>query len=271
MGQPWPQSWLAVEQTLQTHPEHHISAGSYMHCCSENKVEAFVAKGTLGNYLHDLGKILYFRDDYVLCNLIVLKPNWVTKAISLVLTDEAVSKARGILHHSELPRIWATDEQGCSYDPYLYPVFLRLMERFDLSYQIEADTPNDHTTRSLVPQLLPYKPPTTLQPWPKAPANGQTQLEMVYRFDFVPAGIMSWFIVRTHRYSRDLHWREGVTLGYQDHQARVELNPMLRELRLLVAGVQPHNFFTILMHTVDVILARFQGLVIRREIPCICH
>jgi hypothetical protein len=46
---------------------------------------------------------------------------------------------------------------------------------------------------------------------------------------------------------------------------------MSRELRLLVWGVQPHNFFTILMNTVDIILARFQGLAIQREIPCICH
>jgi len=252
-------------------PEHHISAKKYIRCCSENKVEESVAKGTVGNYLHDLGKILYFHDDYILSNLIVLKPNWVTKAISLVLTNETVSKDKGILHHSQLPRIWATDEQGHTYEPYLYPVFLRLMERFDLSYQIEADTTNDRSTRSLIPQLLPFQPPISLPPWPKVPTKGQTQVEMVYRFDFVPPGIMSWFIVRTHRYTRNLHWREGVLLEYQDHQARVELNPMLRELRLVVWGMQPHNFFTILMHTIDFILYRFQGLAIRRAIPCICH
>ena len=65
---------------------------------------------------------------------------------------------------------------------------------------------------------------------------------------------MSWFIVRTHRYTQNLHWREGVLLVYQDHQARVELNPMQRELRLVVWGIQPHNFFTILMSTLDMIL-----------------
>jgi hypothetical protein len=94
---------------------------------------------------------------------------------------------------------------------------------------------------------------------------------MVYRFDFLPPGIMSWFIVRTHRFSQDLHWREGVLLAYEGHQARAELNPMQRELRLLVQGPLPQNFFTILMNTVDVILARFEGLKVRREIPCNCH
>jgi hypothetical protein len=40
------------------------------------------------------------------------------------------------------------------------------------------------------------------------------QVEMVYHLNFVPAGIMSWFIVRTHRYTQNLHWREGVILEY---------------------------------------------------------
>jgi len=145
------------------------------------------------------------------------------------------------------------------------------MERFYLSYQIEADSPGDHSTSSLIPQLLPYQPPTSIPAWPLSPPADQTQVEMVYHFDFLPPGTMSWFIVRTHRFSQDLHWREGVFLTYQDHQARAELNPMQRELRMHVQGPLPQNFFTILMNTMDVILARFEGLKVRCEIPCNCH
>jgi internalin A len=271
MGQPWPEKWLYAEEVLLARPEHHIDADTYAHCCSTCGVETDIAKGSLGNYLHDLGKILYFRDDYVLSNLIVLKPNWVSKAISCVLDDEATRRAQGILLHADLPHIWAVDEDGQPYESHLYPIFLRLMERFYLSYQIEADSPGDHSTSSLIPQLLPYQPPPSLPAWPKSPAAGQTQVEMVYRFNFLPTGIMSWFIVRTHRNSQNLHWREGVLLAYKGHQARVELNPMQRELRLLVQGPLPQNFFTILMNTMDVILARFEGLKVQREIPCICH
>src|SRR6266571_3264114 len=271
IGQPWPEKWLRAEEVLLARPEHHIDADTYTHCCSTCEVEADIAKGSLGNYLHDLGKILYFRDDYVLSNLIVLKPNWVTKAISRVLDDETTSREQGILPHSDLPRIWAVDEDGQRYEAHLFPIFLRLMERFYLSYQIEADSPGDHSTSSLIPQLLPYQPPTSLPTWPKSPPADQTQVEMVYRFDFLPPGIMSWFIVRTHRFSQNLHWREGVLLAYEGHQGRAELNPMQRELRLLVQGPLPQNFFTILMNTMDVILAGFEGLKVRREIPCNCH
>ncbi len=271
MGQPWPTNWVEVEKALMARKEHHIDANRYTRICAVRRIQAKMAQGTLGSYMHDLGKILYFRDDYVLSNLVVLKPNWVTKAISLVLEDEGVRDAHGILAHENLPKIWAIDEDGRPYEPQLYPIFLRLMERFDLSYQIEPDMPGQRPTHSLVPQLLPHQPPDNLAVWPEKLEQGQTHLQMIYSFDFVPSGIMSWFIVRTHRYTLDKHWREGVLLTYQNHSARVELNPMLREIRLAVWGVQPHNFFTILKDTLDLILSRFEGLRIKREVPCICH
>jgi hypothetical protein len=59
-------------------------------------------------------------------------------------------------------------------------------------------------------------------------------------------------------------------LSYQDHQARVELDPRRQELRLVAWGVQPLNFFNILISTLNLILDRFDGLRVQREIPCIC-
>jgi internalin A len=80
-----------------------------------------------------MGKVLYFRDDPILSSIVVLKPNWVTKAISLVLEDPITKAAHGILAHVDLARIWSVDEDGRPYAKSLHPLFLRLMERFDLS------------------------------------------------------------------------------------------------------------------------------------------
>jgi internalin A len=273
VGQPWPTAWVRVEQALLARPEHHIDADLYMDICTREGVQAEIAQGTLGGYLHDLGKVLYFRDDAILSNIVVLKPNWVTKAISLVLEDPATRAAHGILAHADLPRIWSLDEDGRPYARSLYPIFLRLMERFDLSYQIEPGVPGQSPTHSLIPQLLPYQEPAEVQRvWPPdSTLPGQMHVEMVYRFDFVPAGIMSWFIVRTHRYTRKLHWRDGAILSYEGHLARIELFPMLRELRIVVWGIQPYTFFVILKETLDLILTRFAGLQVRREVPCTCQ
>jgi len=271
MGQPWPQSWIEVEQVLLTNPRHHIPAEVYMRLCENKGVHADLAQGTLGTYLHDLGRILYFPDDPILQDIVILKPNWITKAISWVLEDEAIRKAHGILTHKDLPRLWAKDEDGVPYDSRLYPLFLRLMERFDLSYQIEPLFPEDHATRSLIPQLLSHQAPTGLPSWSPTDA-GHMRVEMTYRFDFTPAGIMSWMIVRTHRYTLGLlHWRNGAILNYQGHTAHIEVFPMLNKLHIEVWGVQPYTFFVILKETLDLILTRFEGLQVRREVPCNCY
>jgi internalin A len=272
MGQPWPMSWVKIEQELVTRPEHHISSAAYMDLCMAKGVHAELAQGSLGSYLHDLGKILYFRDDPILKDIVILKPNWVTKAISFVLEDEKTRDRSGILVHAELPHIWAADEQGQRYDSTLYPLFLRLMERFDLCYQIDPQLSWKHATHSLIPQLLLYQPPSSLPTWTAQDEQaGKVHVEMIYYLDFVPAGIMSWFIVRTHRYTCNMHWREGVVLSYQDHWAQVELFSRRNELRLEVWGVEPRTFLVMLKETLDLILSRFEGLQVRREVPCICH
>ena len=48
----------------------------------------------LGGYLHDLGKILYYQDDDVLCDFVVLNLNWLTQAIPAVLIYEITRDQR---------------------------------------------------------------------------------------------------------------------------------------------------------------------------------
>jgi internalin A len=270
VGQKWPRAWVEAEQELLARPEHHIDDATFAVLCNQHKIESETERETFGRYLHDLGKILYFHDDPVLKTLIVLKPNWISKAISRVLLDPHVLQANGVLEHRELPHIWATDEQGQPYPRTLYPIFVRMMERFELCYQLEPERPGQPITQSLIPQLLPDLPPTSLPPIPTMPGPGQVPVEMRYTLSFVPAGLMSWFLVRTHRYSQQQHWREGARLGYGGQQAHIELDPLQREISISVWGPFPYTFLLILKQTLDDLLQTFQGLRVQRKIPCRC-
>ncbi len=143
----------------------------------------------------------------------VLKPNWISRAIRCVMDDPQVCQAGGQLAHRELPRIWAADEQGQPYPLALYPVFLRLMERFDLCYQLEPQRPGLPATHSLVPLLLPEPP--------RVSSEGLERVEMRYTLGFVPTGLMSWLLVCTHRYSQQFHWREGALLQKESPSDRM--------------------------------------------------
>lgn len=268
--QPWPHSWMEAEQELLARPEHHLDRADFLQICARHGIAATEALEVFGPFLHDLGKILFFHDDFLLSNLIVLKPNWISKAISRILQDPQVQQAHGLLHHQELARIWSKDDQGRHYDPALYPIFLRLMERFDLSYQLETETPGQPATQSLIPLLLPSQRPASLPIAPSVVSADLVRVEMCYTLSFVPKGLISWLLVRTHRYSQQLHWHEGAHLAYHGQQAHIELDEHQREISLVAWGMSPYTFFTILRETLDTILERFQGLHIRREVPCIC-
>jgi internalin A len=270
VGQQWPRSWVEAEQEMLARPEHHIDDTEFIALCARHGIADEAERETFGRYLHDLGKILYFHDDPVLSRLVVLKPNWISKAISQVLTDPQVRQAGGLLEHRDLARIWTTDEQGQAYARALYPIFVRMMERFELCYQLESERPGQPANQSLIPHLLPIQPPRSLPPVPTAPAPGKILLEMRYTLSFLPTGLMSWFLVRTHRYSLRQHWHEGARLAYAGQQAQIELNAQQREIVITVWGPFPYTLLLILKQTLDALLRTFQGLQVQRQIPCRC-
>lgn len=252
MGQPWPSSWQFVEDSLKELQEHHISYERFENICAKQEVTSQRDIVALSETLHNLGIVLHFKDDTSLRDLVVLKPNWITKAISHALTDTATGKAYGRLDHTSLPRIWS------EYDSSLYPAFFSLMNKFELCYQIE-----DADDLSLIPALLSYKPPQIPEVKPK--------LQMIYRLSSVPPGLMSRFIVRTHRFTQNMHWREGVVLAYDGQIAKAELFEHPREFHLKVDGSSPTNLFAVLTDTLNQILESFPGLGIERRLPCICQ
>ncbi len=271
VGQKWSQNWLAAERELSTRREQYLERAIFLQVCKQHGIAEAEALGSFAPGLHDLGKILFFADDPLLSNLVVLKPQWISRAISAILDDRQTRQASGLLKHSDLSRIWTTDEDGQSYNPALYPAFLRLMERFDLCYQLDPERPGARATHCLVPLLLPTQPSLFLPHPPDSASTDLARAEIRYTLDFVPEGLMSWLLVRTHRYSQQLHWRTGAHLTYQGQQAHLELNLPRPELQLIVWGAFPYTFFLILKETLDALLERFQNLQVKREIPCTCQ
>jgi hypothetical protein len=78
--------------------------------------------------LNDEGQITYLGDDEVLSELVILNPEWLSKAIGHVMEDEdgAIRAARGVLDHGHLGQIWRDRPGEPTYSRRLYPYFLRV-------------------------------------------------------------------------------------------------------------------------------------------------
>jgi internalin A len=182
-----------------------------------------------------------------------------------VLDDKATRRAGGVLDHARLRDIWHDGEKG--YPARYHPYFLRLMEKFDISYRLE-DEP-----ASLVAQLVPYERPAGL-PWqPGAPAPvGTRVLSMECRLSEPAPGLIPWLTVRHHHASTGLYWRRGAFLRHPIAAYKSEALLELRgdsELAFEVRAPSPDLFFHELRGSIEeLITRRWPGLRYELLIPC---
>lgn len=265
MGGEWPATWLRAAEAIRANPEKYISIQTLHRMMSSAGVKDY-SLSILTKWLHELGDILYFPDDPELNDIAVLKPQWVSQYISRVLTSEDVARKVGIFTRQTMDEVWADA------DPTLRERFLRLMEKFDLSYRI----PDDPENKSLVVERLTYDEVNYQDSWDAIQSKEAcTEITMKFRLGAtMPAGIPTWFIARTHRFTTNTHWRFGALFAdspKRTHLGLVRAYPHDRYIEISVRGPYPQNFFALLRDGFELTLARFPGLEFRRKIPCPGH
>jgi internalin A len=230
-----------------------------------------VATLTLARLMHDLGYIVYYGDDERLKDDVVLQPEWLTKAIGFVLEDRTTQEQDGILRDEHLSDVWLHHkyENEPRYPAELYPFFLRLMEKYDVSYRLESGD------ASLVAQHVPQVRP--FLPWlpDEEPSPNMRRLAMVCALDEAPPGLIPWLIVRTHLYAavldgHRLHWQKGMFLRRKTHgEALVELRD--RELHFHAEAAWPQYFMNVLRQTLEKLITdNWPGMAGRYKfkVPC---
>ena len=260
--------WIAARNAILTcaQSESHITYTHFANICKHNGLDANET-GALAELMHDLGQIIYYGNDEGLRDFVVLDAEWLTKAISYILEDKLTRQANGVLDHSRLREIWPQRGGRPTYPIHYHPYFLRLMEKFDVSYRLEDDE-----YRSLVAQLVPHDRPDL--PWTAdvPPGNGIRRLALVCQFSEPVPGLVAWLTVRHHRASIGKHWRNGVFLRHPiaayASEALLELRTA-EQLTLDVRAPSPDMYFNVLRDSIeDLITRRWPGLRYRLLIPC---
>ena len=268
MGELISPRWIAARDAIleKAQSEPQISYDEFTKICAQHQVIGSEIL-TLAQLMHRLGRIIYFDEDEGLKDIVVLKPEWLTKAISYVLNDKATRAAAGELDHARLKEIWQDRPDGQGYPARYHPYFLRLMEKFDISYRTEGDE-----RRSIVAQLVPAARPPL--PWQSrtVPAHGVRVLSLLCRLSEPVTGLIPWLTVRHHRASIGRHWRHGVFLRYPIRayasEALIELRNDI-ELAVEVRAPSPDMFFNVIRDSVeDLITHRWPGLSYELRIPC---
>ncbi|KAN0024719.1 hypothetical protein ACTFIV_009128 [Dictyostelium citrinum] len=208
---------------INSQKERYIDYDDYMNECKLSHLLPEEIKGAT-DFLHNLGIILHF-DTPTLKNLVVLDPQWLADVMSSLITFSHNWIKRGILNHSELVAVW-----GGKYDQSLWPLLLKLLEKFEVSYEL----PN--IAKSLIPSLLPEDAEGEIlaikdREWvslPQAIESGRCQVfGCDYNFDFMPLGFFARLLLRILLISGievRTYWRNGVLLDILTPE-QVKLQP----------------------------------------------
>jgi internalin A len=267
MGQEISSRWVAVRDEIavlaQTSPQ--MSFQDFVAVCQRHQLSDEEVS-TLATLMHDLGQIIYYGTDDGLQDFVVLNPEWLTKAISYVLRDDLTRRSGGVLEHSRLREIWQSRPDGSGYPAHYYRYFLRLMEKFDISYRL------DDEQRSLVAQLVPYERPEL--PWDsRTPLPPPLRhLALVCQLNEPAPGLMAWLTVRHHQATTGRHWRTGVFLRHPipayASEALLELRSPT-QLALEVRAPAPDHYFHVLSDSIETLIkSRWPGLTYELLIPC---
>jgi len=205
VGDILPKSWLDIRRRLEGLNENFIPYTRYQEICTEFGRDTTQAE-RLSEYYHDLDVFLYFKDNPILRNTIFLKPEWATNAVYKVIDNKQVKDNYGKFSFNNLKHIW-TDSQ--EFPPEKYVELVELMKSFELCFELPGKQ------EYIIPELLRADQP-------KFDWDYAENLRFKYDYGFMPAGVMTRFIVAGHDLIKDeLYWRDGVVLTREDTDALV--------------------------------------------------
>jgi hypothetical protein len=268
IGEMWPNKYIATRDRMTelAADRTHLSYSEFMAECHQGNIKERLtdeqANQLLGR-LDTLGYVVYHGRSSLnrhligesercgLDDMVVLQPEWLTKAISFVLENKKTANENGVLEHDRLAEIWNNPARSNHYPPKWYPYFLGMMEKFLVCYRLGK---KPRQSSSLVPQMLPTKQPEELsEVWPEETDADTKEVRLVCELTAEPIGLLPWLIVRTHRYSmHNFHWLYGAVLDYGTHgKVRVEQQEKRILLTARAENESPGHAMSLISQTLE--------------------
>ncbi|MBD1811247.1 leucine-rich repeat domain-containing protein [Microcoleus vaginatus DQ-U2] len=281
MGRSVPAKWQRVREILQTNDKAYLPYNDVLAICAQHGIDKEQAEHFL-RISHRLGYLIHYDYNPILRDIVILKPDWLAKAISFVLDDELTRRRNGLVDFDHLGELWSNPpfpgEDG--YPKELHPIFLKLMERFDLSYQVVLD-PAKPSNTSLIAQLVRDTRPE-LPNWGEQPEAGDRQQVQICRIVddrgqlAVAEGLFYQLIVRLHKYSlgrcnyeKSIHWQRGLMLD-NDYNGRALLEYVDTDVKITVRAAYPERFLSYLTEEIKwLVKDKWKGLECNVMVPCI--
>jgi len=286
VGRSVPKSFADVRQALQVKGAPYLPLREVLDICRAHNMDDEIARLFI-TISHRLGHLTHYENDPTLRDIVILRPDWLATAMSYVLDDEETRAKHGLVNFSRLSHLWDDGKRAADsrYEKNLHPIFLRLMERFDLSYRVADPTSrSDSDPVSLIGQLVPdIRPQNLSAAWESSPASGDIQQTQICHIvdagngqSASAEGLFYQLIVRLHKYSlgrvdynASVHWQRGLVLE-DEYKSRAFLEHVGNDVRITVRSPYPEGLLGMLTREVKFLVESFwEGLRCDVMVPCV--
>ena len=255
----WPISWIQVKNRLENMESHFILGDEYREICRECQLEN--VELSMLKWFNDLGVSFCFCDeeDYELEDHVILRPNWITNGLYIILFNQLARAENGLIPHKSIFRLLknahSDPEIRCTlpnarYDSGDIRYVLGVMRKFQLS----METPGGH---EFIPMLCQQESTVDISKLEKDPHT----LEFSMAFDYLPENLLHRLMVERHE-ELDIAnaWRRGARfrvdkLGY----SAVVFIDTDNTLRFFIQHTdpmhRPNTYLTVLKANVERIVA----------------
>ncbi len=204
----WPISWTKVKGELEEMKGHYITGDAYQDIC-RNCAIATNQKELL-HWFNDLGVSFCFCDenDYALEDYIILRPDWITNALYIILFNECEGAVNGLIPHKSIYHLLTHTGKDSSircvlpqakYKPGDIQYVLGVMRKFQLSF-------SNGVEYEFIPMLCQQSSTVDIQYLQKDPDVLAFNME----FDYLPNNLLHRLMVeRKTELDMDKVWRTG--------------------------------------------------------------
>ena len=256
VGESWNIRRINVRQKLEKESRNYIQLSEYFSICEGEgitKKEALF----LSERLHRLGIILHFQDDAILQSIVILKPEWATKAFYKIIDSKKIKdEQNGNFALKDLREVWDSSAYADK-----FPELLQLMNRFELSFQFQDQD------RYIVPELCVPSASFDLPNF----INRKDLVRFEYRYDFMPKNIITRFICRNHKLIHgEKFWRSGVVLNDEATIAVVQSSEVQKKITITIEGEKARLLLYKIRKDMEEIHETVKNPAFHEMVQCIC-
>ena len=204
----WPAPWLKVKRRLENMESNFIDGRRYTEICRECGVDEEDQKDLL-HWFNDLGVSFCCCDDYKLENYVVLRPDWITNAIYIMLFNACHGAQNGLLPHKGICRLlkpsWLERNKirsvlpGVTYDYNEVMFVLNVVRKFQLSFEGREE-------HEFIPMLCQKDSMPVAEEYAKDPET----LEFRMEFEYLPNNVLHRLMVeRQGELDMEQSWLTG--------------------------------------------------------------